>query len=164
LFAEDNLFSPLGVEVGDWVVDWDGYYIGYGGIHFNARDAASFGLLYLNDGKLGNKQIVPDDWVHESLLKYSTDINSSGVVSSRVGRYFHNIGYGYKWWSATAGGYYLNFAWGHGGQLIVLIDELDMIIVVTGNPFYGRHDTKSWKHEQANINLVGKFITLLLKK
>jgi len=42
-----------------------------------------------------------------------------------------------------------------------LLDELDMVIVVTSDPFYLQHDDESWKHEKANINLVGKFINSL---
>jgi hypothetical protein len=33
----------MGTEVGDWLQDRDGYYIGSGGIHVTARDAARFG-------------------------------------------------------------------------------------------------------------------------
>ena len=62
------------------------------------------------------------------------------------------------------GDHHLDFAWGHGGQLIVLLDEFDMIIVVNADPFYLVHNSQSWKHERANINLVGKFIKSLARK
>jgi CubicO group peptidase (beta-lactamase class C family) len=97
--------------------------------------------------------------VHDSLQTYS--VNEFAV--KRVGR-FHDIGYGYQWWSARAGEHHVNFAWGHGGQLIVLLDDLDMIVVVTADPFYLEHNDQSWKHEKANIKLVGKFIYSLPKK
>ena len=59
------------------------------------------------------------------------------------------------------GDHRFNFAWGHGGQLIVLLDELDMVIVTTADPFFGQHDGGSWKHEKAIMNLVGDFIKSL---
>jgi hypothetical protein len=68
------------------------------------------------------------------------------------------MGYGYGWWTARAGDHDIVFAWGHGGQLIVLLDELDMLIVTTADPFFGQHDGESWKHEKATFNLVGDFI------
>jgi len=40
--------------------------------------------------------------------------------------------------------------WGHGGQLIVLVDEFDMVIVVTADPFYLVHTSESWKNEKAH--------------
>jgi CubicO group peptidase (beta-lactamase class C family) len=72
-----------------------------------------------------------------------------------------DIGYGYQWWSARAGDHRYNLAWGHGGQQIVLLDRLDIVIVVTSHPFWPQHDAEAWKHELANINLVGNFIKSL---
>jgi CubicO group peptidase (beta-lactamase class C family) len=164
-FGQKNLFSPLDVKVGDWNRDLDGYYIGCGDIQFTARDMAKFGLLYLNEGSYKGKQVISANWVRESLQKYSENINSAGIKSSRVGRYFRDIGYGYQWWSARVGDHHFNFAWGHGGQLIVLLDGLDMVIVVTADPFYGKDEHwQSWKYEKANLNLVGKFIKSLPKE
>jgi CubicO group peptidase (beta-lactamase class C family) len=74
---------------------------------------------------------------------------------------FRDMGYGYQWWSARTGDHRFNFAWGHGGQLIVLLDELDMVIVTTADPFFGQHDGQSWKHEKAIMNLVGDFVNAL---
>jgi CubicO group peptidase (beta-lactamase class C family) len=150
------LFGPLGVVPGDgWNRDVDGYYVGCGDIQFTARDMARFGQLYLDGGKLQGEQIVPADWVHDSLQVYSEH------AWDNIGR-FHDIGYGYMWWTATAGGHHVNFAWGHGGQLIVLVDEYDMVVVVTADPFYGKDvHWNSWKYEKANIELVADFINSL---
>ncbi len=161
-FGQEYLFSPLEVKLGDWSQDVDGYYIGCADIQFTARDMAKFGLLYLNKGIYKGKQIVPADWVEKSLESYSDEIDTAGVKSGRAGRYLYDIGYGYQWWSASAGGHHINFAWGHGGQFIILLEELDMIIVVTADSFWGKDlHWQAWKHEQANLNLVGKFIKSL---
>jgi CubicO group peptidase (beta-lactamase class C family) len=150
------------VEVGDpWWQDWEGYYIGHGGLRFTSRDAAKFGLLYLNHGEHAGTQIVSADWVRKSLQTYSENVGSGAPKGGRVGRYFRDIGYGYQWWSARVGDRKVNYAAGHGGQLIVLLEEHDMIMVVTSDPFLGQHDAQAWQHEQANFNLVGKFISSL---
>jgi CubicO group peptidase (beta-lactamase class C family) len=153
-YAEEHLFLPIDAEVGDWGTDRDGHNNGCGDLHFTARDMAKFGLLYLNDGEYEGNQIIPADWVHDSLQTYSED------AWDNVGR-FRDIGYGYQWWSARAGEHHVNFAWGHGGQLIVLVDEFDMVIVVTADPFYLVHTSESWKNEKAHINLVSEFINSL---
>jgi CubicO group peptidase (beta-lactamase class C family) len=163
-YAQENLFEPIGAEVGDWIWDRDGYYMGFGEMHFTARDAARFGLLYLNEGEFEGKQLVPAGWVRESLGTYSENVTTGGPRSGRVGRYFHNIGYGYQWWSAGVDEYRFNYAVGHGGQMIVLLDEFDMVLVVTSDPFYQQHDGEAWKHEKANYDLVGKFIRSLPKE
>ena len=59
---------------------------------------------------------------------------------------------------ASVGDHRFNFAWGYGGQLIVLLDEIDMIVVTTADPFFRQHDGQSWKHERAIINLVSDFV------
>ena len=163
-FGEKNLFSPLGIKVGDWKKDWDGYYIGCADLEVTARDMAKFGFLYLNKGKYNGKQLVPAVWVNESLQRYSEDFSSAGIESGRVGRYFYDIGYGYQWWSAKVGYHSFNLAWGHGGQFIILLHDLDMIIVVTSDSFYGKENHfNAWQYEKSNINLIGKFIKFLPK-
>jgi CubicO group peptidase (beta-lactamase class C family) len=161
-YAQANLFSPLGVELGaPWWQDWEGYYVGHSGIRVTARDAARFGMMYLKGGEYRGTQIVPADWVTSSLKTHSENVSSGAPQSGRIGRYFREVGYGYQWWSARVGDRHFNYAAGHGGQLIVLLEEHDMVIVVTSDPFLGQHDAESWKHEQANFNLVGRFIKSL---
>jgi len=155
-YAEEHLFSFLGVKAGDWGQDAEGHNNGCGDLHLTARDAARFGQLYLDDGVYRGDQIVPAAWVHESLQTYS--VNEAFV--KKVGA-FHDIGYGYHWWSANVGKHHVNFAWGHGGQLIVLLDDIKMVIVVTAHPFWKEHNKESWKHEKAIIKLVSKFIDSL---
>jgi len=155
-YAEEHLFSPLDVRAGEWGQDAEGHNNGCGDLHLTARDAAKFGLLYLNDGGYKGNQIVPADWVHDSLQTYS--VNEAFV--KKVGR-FRDIGYGYHWWSADAGQHHVNFAWGHGGQLIVLVDEFEMVIVTTSYPFWLEHNDQSWKNEKAIITMVSEFINSL---
>jgi CubicO group peptidase (beta-lactamase class C family) len=155
-YAEEHLFSPLDVQAGEWGRDAEGHNNGCGDLHLTARDAAKFGLLYLDDGVYRGQQIVPADWVHDSLQTYS--VNEAFV--KKVGR-FRDIGYGYQWWSARAGKHHVNFAWGHGGQLIVLVDELDMVVVTTSYPFWLEHNDQSWKHEKAIITMVSEFVNSL---
>jgi len=155
-FAEEHLFSVIDVEAGEWGMDAEGHNNGCGDLHFSARDAAKFGLLYLNEGEYEGKQVISEDWVHDSLQTYSED-----AWDYKVGRNFNDIGYGYQWWSVRAGDHHYNLAWGHGGQQIALLDELDMVIIVTSDPFWLQHDDESWKHEKANLNLVADFIASL---
>jgi CubicO group peptidase (beta-lactamase class C family) len=130
--------------------------MGHGEIQFNARDMAKFGLLYANGGEWDGEQIISADWVRDSFETYSED-----AWDYRVGRNFKEIGYGYQWWSARSGDYHYNLAWGHGGQLIFVVDELNMVIVTTANPLYGQTADAPWNHEKSIINLVADFIAAL---
>jgi len=160
-FAQEHLFAPLDVEMGDWIQDWEGYYNGHGDLYFSARDMAKFGLLYLDDGEYQGNQIISADWVHDSLQSYSEKINATGGFPANWGLSFKDIGYGYQWWSARAGDHRYDLAWGHGGQQIVLLEEFNMVVVVTADPLFGQHGVDAWSHEKANLNLVADFIASL---
>ena len=159
-FAQEHLFTPIGAEVGDWYPDADNYNIGCMGIFVTARDMAKFGLLYINNGEFEGKQVFSADWIKDSLQEYSEGIKRGGEISSRYGT-FRDNGYGYQWWSANVGDHHFTYAAGHGGNYIILLDELDMIIVTTADPLHGIFGSESWKHEGAINNLVGKFINSL---
>jgi CubicO group peptidase (beta-lactamase class C family) len=154
-FAREHLFSPIDADLGnEWIQDRDGYYIGLAGMHVSERDLAKFGWLYLSNGEYEGKEILSTNWVSDSLQRYTEP-------ARRSYGYFRDLGYGYQWWSGRAGNRYFNYAAGHGGQLIVLLDDLDMVIVTSADPFWQQHDDESWKHESAVIELVGKFINSL---
>jgi CubicO group peptidase (beta-lactamase class C family) len=160
--GREHLFSPINAEVRLWERDSDGYFWGWGTLQVTARDMAKFGLLYLNDGEYEGNQVLSADWVNDSLQRYSEGINHTGWTRSRYG-YFHDLGYGYQWWSARVGKHHFDYASGHGGQLIVLLDELDMIIVTTADPLIGTIGAEAWPQQSKIIEVVGKFIKSLPK-
>ncbi len=164
-YAQENLFSPIDAEVGEWSRDADNYNMGALEIYVTARDMAKFGLLYLNDGAYEENQLISSSWVENSLQAYSKNIKVGEWLSSRYG-FFRDIGYGYQWWSARAGNHHFDYAAGHGGNYIVILHELEMIIVTTANPLYGSDLAAGggWEYEGAINNLVGKFIKSLPKE
>ena len=159
-FAQEHLFSPINAAVGDWYPDADDYKLGSMGIFVKARDMAKFGSLFLHGGEYQGDQVISANWVMESLQRYSEGIKRGGETSSKYGS-FRDVGYGYQWWSARVGKHHFNYAAGHGGNYIILLDELDMIIVTTADPMHGVFGSESWKHEGAINNLVGEFINSL---
>lgn len=152
-FARTHLFQPLGARVICWPQDASGYYFGSGDMCITARDMAKFGLLCLNGGAFNGVQVVPSDWVNDSLKSYS-----SGIYGNRLGGYLRQIEYGYFWWAATAGSHRFNYAWGHGGQLIILLHELGMVVVTTADSLQGQFGDAAWQKERAVIDLAGRFI------
>lgn len=158
-FAQRHLFDPMDAELGKWGRDTKGYCLGMTEIYVTARDMGKFGQMYMDDGMFRGTRVMPVDWVGASKQRYSEGINVSGYPwQSRVGD-FADIGYGYQWWSARAGDHRFDYAWGHGGNLIVLLEEFDMVIVTTADPLH--YDPNSWKHEGAIINTVARFIKSL---
>ena len=126
-FVESNLITPMGISLEDWEQDPQGIYFGGNNMYFTTRNLASFGLMYLNDGVLKNKQIVSKDWVKKSLTDYSGGLGNWGVLK--------NIGYGLFWWLGEINNKKVFTAIGHGGQFIMCIPSLDMLIVSTANSY-----------------------------
>ncbi|GLR92319.1 serine hydrolase domain-containing protein [Bradyrhizobium iriomotense] len=62
-FAWRELFNPLGMRHVTLELDGTGTIQGTTYMLASARDWARFGLLYLNDGMVGGKRILHEDWV-----------------------------------------------------------------------------------------------------
>jgi CubicO group peptidase (beta-lactamase class C family) len=140
-FAYRNLFDPLGVTADDWARDPQGYFMGAASVYLTPRELAQFGLLYLRRGQWNGAQIVPTEWVAESLKPYihverksDVDPQADWWLAPEVTGYDVEFDYGYYWWINTIGGHAIYSAIGWGGQRLHLIPDLDMVIVITTLP------------------------------
>lgn len=122
-FAQQKLFKPLEIPHVSWQTDPAGYYYGSIGLLLMPRDMAKFGYLFLNGGQWNGQQIVPRQWVTESLAAQKNLSSTFGPLTQ--------ISYGYLWWGGDMKGHRVSLAWGYGGQFIVLIPDLNLIIVTT---------------------------------
>jgi CubicO group peptidase (beta-lactamase class C family) len=152
-YTQEHLFDPLGVEQGDWWTDANGYAMGNMGCHLTARGMARFGQLYLDEGMHDGVQVLPAEWVRDSFATYSTD-----VATHHIGPNWNKIGYGYQWWWLRSGSHLFNAATGHGGQLIAVVPDLDMVVVLTAAPQLLENGGRAWREEKAHFNLVGNLI------
>lgn len=125
-FADRFLADPMGITIGAWQQDPQGYYFGGNTMHFTPREMAVLGYLYLHNGRLKNIQIVPSEWVEFTLS------SSTGPGSGEWGA-MKNISYGYLWWLGQIDDYDLFMAIGHGGQFVIVSPALNLIVVSTAN-------------------------------
>jgi CubicO group peptidase (beta-lactamase class C family) len=163
-FAQTRLFDPLDVTIGSWPTDALGYNFGSGDLALTPRAMAKYGSLYLHAGRLNGLQIIPAEWVSESLAPSSFNTYGGWVPQYPDGKilaHFDVLDYGYLWWSSKAGSHAFDFAWGHGGQLIVIVHDLDMIVVTTADYLPGQFGADAWRKTKAIMELVGGFIEAL---
>jgi CubicO group peptidase (beta-lactamase class C family) len=117
-FAQEALAKPLGFSLAPWPRDPQGIYFGGNDMLMTPRQMMAFGELYLNDGRLNGRQIVPEGWVEDSF-----EPRGRSRISGRE--------YGYGWWMREMAGRQTYYAWGFGGQFIVLVPSLDAVVVST---------------------------------
>lgn len=142
-FAQEHLFNHLGIEDVKWEKSPKGIYIGWARMWLKPHDMAKIGMLYLQKGKWSGEQIIPADWVEESITahsdpkKYRYIYDEAGEVDRMLsgGSWIHtNIvrpfadGYGYQWWLDKSGMY---TALGTGGQYIMIVPQQNLIVVFT---------------------------------
>ena len=82
-FAERRLLKPLGMTHSALATDDAGNAQLFEGMRSTCRDMARFGVLMLNHGRWGGRQIVSAGWVAQATGPSSTKLNA---------------GYGYLWW------------------------------------------------------------------
>lgn len=63
-FADSVLFMPAGITSAIWEPLDSGTVNGGSGIALTGRDLLRYGQLLLQEGRSGNRQIIPADWVH----------------------------------------------------------------------------------------------------
>jgi len=124
-YADRFLFKPLGIEKKFWFRNLEGQTAAGGGLALAARDTARFGLLYLKNGRWGDEQVVPEDWVRESFRKH-VDLAAKDQPP---------FGYGYLWWIFAPDprgktGQDIYAARGRFGQFIFIVPEYDMVVVM----------------------------------
>ena len=90
-----------------------------GGIFINTEDMARFGMLFLNQGKWKDQQLLSESWIAEALTPSQP-----------------NPSYGYLWWLNKEGRRqwkgvpeHLFYAAGFGGNFIVVDQKNDLVIV-----------------------------------
>jgi CubicO group peptidase (beta-lactamase class C family) len=126
-YARARLFEPLGLGAFEWIEASDGRAAASSGLRLTARDLARLGQLVLDRGAANGRQLVPPAWLAASL-------RPRGVAEG-------GLRYGYHWWlgKLAATGKPWAAAYGNGGQRLIVIPSLAMVVVIlAGN--YNRED------------------------
>lgn len=118
-YAAKNLFAPLGIADYYWKRIPTGLADTEGGLYLDRRDLAKIMLLFHRQGIWQGKQIVSQEWVKASVTPAAT---VRGTTK-----------YGYKWWLypyAKDDPRYAFGGSGFGGQLPLVLPDLDIVVVV----------------------------------
>lgn len=123
LFHKLNMYSML-LEP-----DASGTYVGSSYSYATARDFARFGLLYYNNGMWNGEQILPENWVKQSIIPSTADERKHYGYQFWLNGYGEN-GNNQRWYADVPADMF--FATGFGGQNIYIIPSKKLVVVRTG--------------------------------
>ncbi len=124
-YADKSLFQPLGISKYKWQFTPQKVANTAGGLQLRSIDYAKFGQLYKNQGNWNGQQILPQDWVKNSLSRQMT-------ISEE--EY-----YGFLFWNKTykvnETDYEVYYASGNGGNNIFILKDHPIVIIVTSTAY-----------------------------
>ncbi|MGI9474779.1 MAG: serine hydrolase [Rubripirellula sp.] len=122
-FITRELLKPLGISNFGWQDDVSGLPKSAAGSSMRSRDMIKFGLLVQSGGQWDGEQMLPLDFVQKATSRIHT--NPQGTS------------YGFFWWRSDVNvdgkTYDLKSGRGAGGQFVMMIDELNLIIAITSH-------------------------------
>jgi len=141
-FIKNELLDKMGISNYRWRTAASGLPEAGSRVSMTSRAMVKWGTLAINKGKWKGEQLVPASFITRAtskIVRHSEDENFLDVDNVT------NTGYGYFWWQAdlfTGDKSYLSkAARGGGGQYIIVIEDLELVVVVTAN--HRDNDTSS---------------------
>ena len=120
-YIRERLFNPLGIRNGYFEQDMSGTPVGSSYLYITAREFARFGQMYLDDGVVDGKRVLPEGWVDYTVTPASAS----------------NGGYGSFFWLNRDGSlpdvpedmFSCN---GHDGQQVYMVPSKRLVVALLG--------------------------------
>lgn len=133
-FIKNEFLGKMGITQYKWQTADSGLPKAGSRTSITSRDMAKIGMLAMNKGEWKGVQLIPEAFITQAISRFSFS-GDDDVYGG--GKDVYNQGYGYFWWDADLKvgnkSYYSASAQGGGGQYIILVEELDLMVVVTAH-------------------------------
>jgi CubicO group peptidase (beta-lactamase class C family) len=132
VYAQQHLFSPLGITRFHWTRSSGGLTDSEGGLYLEPADLAKLGQLMLEQGMWNGTRVVTAEWVADAVR---------GKLPVEPGQPPPRLNYGLMWWTVGPGvlqdpGAY--FGWGYGGQYLFVFPKTRTVAVLNQWTFEGK--------------------------
>ncbi len=136
-FIKTELLDKLGITNYEWSKHVSGLPQAGWQASLTSRDMLKLGCLVQNKGKLDGEPFISKAYLEKA---------TSGIVRPAIDWMPKNYRYGYFWYYTPVKvgdkTYDMTLAWGGGGQRVMVVEELDLTIVISG---HDRDDDKIMK-------------------
>jgi CubicO group peptidase (beta-lactamase class C family) len=113
-----------------------------GGMYMRPRDQLKVGQVFLSNGRWNGQSVVSREWVRRSTAARAGDMKSRHDLDIA-----HGYGMGWHFRSASVGGRTVPYYWmqGNGGQFVIVVPALDMVIGFTGGDIAQPRKYERWE-------------------
>ena len=133
-FIKTEVLDKMGISNYSWDDDISGLPKAPYGSNMTSRDMVKWGTLVKNNGNWNGEQLISKAFMSKATNRVA---HPSAEEAFFVGENVIKPGYGYFFWQADMKvgdkTYFTRSAQGGGGQYIIIIDELDLIVVTTAH-------------------------------
>lgn len=127
-FIQNEIIDKLGISNYSWEIHLSGLPQAGSRVSITSRDMLKLGIVVLNKGKWKGEQLISADYLAKA---------TSRLVDPTEDWIPEAYRYGYFWYQSPIAVddtiYSASFAWGGGGQRVIVVDELDLTIVISGH-------------------------------
>ncbi|MGL4737742.1 MAG: serine hydrolase domain-containing protein [Cellulosilyticaceae bacterium] len=92
-YMEEKIWTRIGMENDAYWTLSNDTELAMGGLSVALRDYGRFGRLYLHQGNWNGEQIIPAQWIKDSV-----DTTAPQLCPGPNNKTFDQLGYGYQWW------------------------------------------------------------------
>ncbi|MGB0495428.1 MAG: serine hydrolase domain-containing protein [Kangiellaceae bacterium] len=146
-FIKNEILDKLDITDYIWRTSVNGLPVAGSRVSMKSRDMVKFGTVVLNKGKWNGKQLISAEYLAKAI---------KGMVKPTEDWMPDSYRYGYFWYQSPikvgSKSYNASFAWGGGGQRVIVVDELDLIVVITG------HDREDQIMDQISKIILPAFV------
>ena len=139
-FFHQAIAKPLNFSAYHWNLTPQGTsYLG-GGVYIRPRDILKLGALYAAKGKWQGQQIIPEAWIASSTTaKIEINPQTTGLSEEAFSNQYFGGGQAYIWRvdavTADNKSFSSYSATGNGGQILMVVPELELAVVFTGGNY-----------------------------
>ena len=147
-FIKNELLDKMGITNFRWRTnDVTGLPEAGWRVSMTSRDMLKWGTLVINKGKWNGEQLISADYLAKATSKITKPTEDWQPEYFNYGYFFYQTDI-----TVRDNSYETNIAWGGGGQYIITVEELDLIVVISG------HDREDTIFTQVSKTILPAFV------